>query len=149
MGKGFTSVLALCAAGLFSALIVLAPHLNVAQAAALALGIVTVSAGAWCAALATAIGRLVRSGRGLRAVVALLLFFWLPILPPLVYGLSGLFSRQPQPPRAPRGASRAKQTPLPVGAAQAKSLAGRKRFTLPPVDDLVLSSVRPSSRRQP
>lgn len=149
MGKGFTSLFALCASGLLVALIVLAPHLSVALAVALALGVVTASAGAWCVAMATAVGRLVRRGRGLSAVVALALFFWLPILPPLVYGISGLFIRQPQPTRAKRGANRAMRIPQSVGKAQAPQISGRKRFTLPPVDDLVLSAVRQSSRQEP
>jgi hypothetical protein len=50
---------------------------------------------AWAVALLTALGRAL-SGHGWRPVAALLALLWLPALPPLVYGASGvrdLFAR--------------------------------------------------------
>ena len=44
----------------------------------------------WAVALCTALARVACKTGGWRAVRMLLIFFWLPALPPLIYGLSGL-----------------------------------------------------------
>lgn len=144
MGKGITGVLALCAAGLLGVL-VLAPHLSAALAVALVLGIAITSAAAWCIAIATAVIRLVRHGHGVRAVVALAIFFWVPIVPPLCFGLSGIagiFRRPEQRATQRRVAPVRAERAVPAPRAIAP-----KRFTLPPVDDLVLSAVKTPARK--
>jgi hypothetical protein len=93
MGKVVSSVLACGAVGLL-ALAALAGPRNTLEVAGLLAGFAVLSATAWLVALASAVYRALRFGRGWAWVATLLALLWLPVLPVLAYGASALFVRR-------------------------------------------------------
>lgn len=133
MGKVCSFVLALADLGLL-ALLVYVPTRDLPRDAGLAFGFVAVAVIAWLVAFATALYRAVLLGASFKAVMTLLVFFWLPAVPALWYGLSGLSAIFHRAPR--RGVTQPAPVAVPVAAA---------RFTLPPADKR-LTAVRARGR---
>ncbi len=71
-------------------LVALSPHTNLLDDAGLVVSFVFFSVLAWGTSLITALRRVTRGERNWRTVVRLVLLFWLPVLPEMIYGLSGL-----------------------------------------------------------
>lgn len=128
MGKVVSFVVALFDLGLL-ALLVFAPNRDLPRDAGIMLGFLALAVVGWTAAFATALYRAVILGANFKPVLTLLIFFWLPALPALFYGLSGagsIFHREPR---------------RPVAAPSAAVVhAPRVRFTLPPVDKRLTTS---------
>lgn len=123
MGKVVSFVLALSDLGLL-ALLVFAPGRDLPRDAGLVLGFLALAVIAWVVAFTTALYRSVILGASFKPTLTLLAFFWLPMLPALVYGLSGagaIVRRESWRP-----------APQPVPAVVVPT--PRARFTLPPVD---------------
>ena len=89
MGKLLSFVFAVTALGML-ALVAVSRHGNLLDDAGLVIGFVFFTVTAWATALITAVRRVTWGERNWRTVVRLALLFWLPALPPLIYGLSGI-----------------------------------------------------------
>lgn len=71
-------------------LVALSSHKSLLDDAGLVVSFVFFSALALATSLVTAVRRVTRGERNWRVVVRLVLLFWLPVLPALIYGISGL-----------------------------------------------------------
>lgn len=88
---------------------------------------------AWGVALATALHRIFTRGHGWVWALVLVLFCWIPALPALLFGASGIFSLFGR---------RAHPTPAAPVPASPVSSARRARWSLPPVDRRVAAASR-------
>lgn len=132
MGKVVSFVVALFDLGLL-ALLVFAPSRDLPRDAGLVLGFIALAVVGWTVAFATALYRAIILGASFKPALTLLIFFWLPALPALFYGISGassVFHREPRP-----------QRPVTVPST-ALVHAPRVRFTLPPVDKRLVATSR-------
>jgi hypothetical protein len=93
MGKALSFLVAACDLGLL-VLLVQSGGQDVPRAAGLLLGFVLLAALAWLIALLSALAGALVEGRDWRWVLGLLAFLWLPVLPALCFGLSGLRRRR-------------------------------------------------------
>jgi hypothetical protein len=86
MGKALSFILASAAVGALAV-----PRSgNILDDVGLVVSFLGIAMLAWAAAFVTAVQRAARKSGDWRVVVRLLLFVWLPVLPPLAYGISGL-----------------------------------------------------------
>src|SRR5215813_8943899 len=95
MGKALSFLVASVDLGIFG-LLVTSRHTNTLSDLGLFGSFIFSALLAWAIALCTALARAVRKVGDWRALRLLLVFFWVPGLPPLTYGASGLrdlFSR--------------------------------------------------------
>ena len=134
MGKVVSFVLALSTLGLL-ALLVFAPTRDLPRDAGLLLGSLALAVLAWVVAFTSALYRALLRGASFQPTLTLLAFFWLPALPALIYGLSGLRGlgvamRE----KGGRPAPRTAPVPVAVPAPIMPVARPRRRFTLPPVD---------------
>jgi hypothetical protein len=93
MGKVVSFVLACGALGLLAPVVVSRPR-NVVEDAGLLVGFLVLSAVAWLIAATTAVYHALRYGRGWAWVAILIALLWVPALPVLAFGISGLFTRR-------------------------------------------------------
>jgi len=126
MGKMIATVMALTDLGPL-VLLITAGSGNVLREAGLATSFLLLGALAWVAAFFTALYTGFRTGRDWRWVLLLVVFLWVPAIPVLVYGVSGLH-------RVP---SRGKRLPSALSASG---------WTLPAPDRNLLSSRRQRGR---
>jgi hypothetical protein len=91
MGKALSFLLS-CVALAALGLLALSHHENLLSDLGLYGSFVVVALMAWAVATATALCGALRKGRSWHVVARLLVFVWVPALPPLVYGASGLRS---------------------------------------------------------
>ncbi len=89
MGKLLSFVFASVALAML-VLVALSSHASLLDDAGLVVSFVFFSALALVASLVTAVRRVAWGERNWRVVVRLVLLFWLPVLPAMIYGLSGL-----------------------------------------------------------
>jgi len=89
MGKVIATIMALVDVGLL-VLLITAGSGNALREAGLATSFLLLGALAWVAAFFTAIYTGFRTGRDWRWVLLLVVFLWLPAVPVLAYGVSGL-----------------------------------------------------------
>jgi hypothetical protein len=126
MGKMIATIMALADLGLL-VLLITSGSGNALREAGLATSFLLLGALAWVAAFFTALYSGFRTGRDWRWVLLLVVFLWLPAIPVLAYGVSGLH-------RLP---SRARRPAMGPPAS---------RWTLPAVDRRVLSGGRQRGR---
>jgi hypothetical protein len=101
MGKAVSFVLACGSLGILAIALVSRAGSPLEDAGLLA-GFVVLSTIAWLIALATAVYHALRFGRGWAWVAVLVALLWVPTLPALAFGLSGLFVRRSRQPRRAR-----------------------------------------------
>ena len=89
MGKALSFLVASVDLGILG-LLVTSRHSNTLSDLGLFGSFIVTALLAWAIALCTALVRAVSRARGWRAIRLLLMFFWLPALPALIYGTSGL-----------------------------------------------------------
>jgi hypothetical protein len=89
MGKLLSFVFSVVALATL-ALVAISSHASLLDDAGLVVSFVFFSALALATALVTAVRRVTWGERNWRTVVRLVLLFWVPVLPALIYGLSGL-----------------------------------------------------------
>lgn len=126
MGKLWSFVLALADLAVL-AVFILGRGQDMLRDASLLLIFAALAVLAWAVALATALRRIFTRGQGWVGALALVIFFWVPALPALLFGASGIFTRRARP--APAVALPA------VPARQA-------RWSLPPVDRRIAAASR-------
>jgi hypothetical protein len=112
MGKAVSFVLACGALGVLAPVVISRPH-NLVEDAGLLAGFLVLSAIAWLVALTTAVFHALRFSRGWPWVAALIALLWLPALPVLAFGISGLFSRRARRTRHAGGPRTEPPTPAP------------------------------------
>jgi len=122
MGKMIATVMALADLGLL-VLLITAGSGNVLREAGLATSFLLLGALAWVAAFFTALYTGFRTGRDWRWVLLLVVFLWVPALPVLVYGVSGLHRVPGRGPRLPSGLSAPGWT---LPAADRSLVSGRR-----------------------
>ncbi|MGH2517506.1 MAG: hypothetical protein ACRDHP_17790 [Ktedonobacterales bacterium] len=120
MGKVWSFVLALADLGVLATFVLGRGH-DMLRDASLLLIFAVLAVLAWVVALATALHRIWMRGHGWLWAFALVIFCWLPALPALLFGVSGLFAHH-----LPAAS-------VPVQVAPTRS-ARRKPWALPPVD---------------
>lgn len=121
MGKAWSFVLALAALGVLG-IFVVGHGQSVLRDASLLLIFAVLAVLAWGVALGTALYRVFTRGRAWGWAFVLVLFFWVPALPALLFGVSGIFSIFEH---------HAKPTPATIAPTPP---ARRARWSLPPVD---------------
>ena len=126
MGKMWSFVLALADLAVL-AVFILGRGQDMLRDASLLLIFAALAVLAWAVALATALRRIFTRGQGWIGALALVVFFWIPALPALLFGVSGIFSRRVRP--APAVA-------LPAVPAR------RAHWSLPPVDRRIAAASR-------
>jgi hypothetical protein len=89
MGKVLSFVVAAVDLGIFG-LLVASRHTNTLNDLGMFGSFIYTAVLAWAVAFCTALVRALRKVSGWHAVRMLLMYFWLPALPALVYGISGL-----------------------------------------------------------
>jgi hypothetical protein len=127
MGKMIATVMALADLGLL-VLLITAGSGNVLREAGLATSFLLLGALAWVAAFFTALYTGFRTGRDWRWVVLLIVFLWLPAVPVLAYGVSGLHR-------------------MPVRSKRLTATLSTPSWTLPAADRSLLSGRRQRGRR--
>lgn len=129
MGKVWSFVLALTALSMLG-VFVMGHGQSILRDASLLILFAVLAVLAWGVALGTALYRIFTRGRAWGWAFALVLFFWVPALPALLFGASGVFSVFDR--HAP---------PAPAVLAPA-SPARRARWSLPPVDKRLAATSR-------
>ena len=131
MGKLVALTLALVDLGLLG-LLLTSGEADVLRKALLSTSFLLLGALAWVAAFFSALFGLFRTGRGLRSVVLLLAFLWLPAVPVVAYGVHGIYILFTGRSRRVYPALAASRWPLPpVNAARLRGeRGGRRAFRL-------------------
>ncbi|HLJ81955.1 MAG TPA: hypothetical protein VKT52_10745 [Ktedonobacterales bacterium] len=133
MGKMWSFVLALADLGVL-AVFFMGRGQDMLRDASLLLIFAVLAVLAWGVALATALHRIFTRGHGWLWALVLVIFCWIPALPALLFGVSGVFSlfgRRTHPATA---------VTVPASPASSVSPARRARWSLPPVDRRVAAS---------
>lgn len=130
MGKVWSFVLALADLGVLAAF-VMGRGQDMLRDASLLLIFAVLAVLAWGVSLATALHRIFMRGQGWLWALALVVAFWVPALPALLFGASGIFDRRTHP----------RTHPAPVVTVPAAP-ARRARWSLPPVDRRVATAHR-------
>jgi hypothetical protein len=122
MGKLLSLLFAVAALAML-ALVAFSRQSTVLGDIGLVVSFVFFSALALGASLITALRRMIRSERGWHAVFWLLIFCWLPALPPLLYGLSGVGGLGA---RSRRRAAQRRARTMHLGADAAREVAASR-----------------------
>lgn len=126
MGKALSFVMALGDLGLL-VLLVASRHHGLLQDAGLFASFVVFAVGAWLVAVVNALYRGLRFGTGWNWFFALVVLLWLPTVPALAYGISGMPALVRQMTQQKRGETRATRAPAAtrVAATGAKARVAR------------------------
>jgi hypothetical protein len=128
MGKLVALALALVDLGILG-LLLTSGDADVLRKALLTTSFLLLGALAWVVAFFSALYALFRTGRGLRSVLLLVAFLWLPVVPVLVYGVHGLYGLFTGRDRRVYPALAASKWPLPpVNAARLRGGRSSRRL---------------------
>ena len=129
MGKMWAFMLALADLGVL-AVFLMGRGQDVLRDASLMLIFAVLAVLAWGVSLATALRRILTRGHGWIWALALVVFFWIPALPALLFGASGIFDRRTHP------------APAAPAVAIPASPPRQSRWALPPVDRRIAAASR-------